>query len=305
MAFDTIRGRTVMFGGARADPSTSGAITLLDDTWEWDGATWQERTPATRPMARQGHAMVYDDVRGKTLLIGGKASNDLGLADQCEWDGTNWTCVTPAITPVSHTARSDFALAYDDARRMVVLYGGRTMSGELLNDTWEWDGLNWTAPFFLSLPIPDARAGHTLSYDTARKRVVLFGGQTSTGAANDTWEWDGASWTELHPAPVPVARHHHAMIYDKAREKLVMFGGADDTTAELGDSWFFRYEDPAVPDEACHTGLDYDGDGLAGCDDPDCAGLCPHDRCGDGVCDAFEDCGLCPRDCGVCGSVMR
>ncbi len=301
MAFDISRSRTVMFGGARADPSSSGATTLLDDTWEWDGATWQERTPTTRPMARQGHAMVYDVERAKTLLIGGKTSNDLGLDDQCEWDGTSWTCATPAVSPVSSTTRFDFALAYDAARRTVVLYGGRATPELLLEDTWEWDGQNWTDRTPRTGPVPSARTGHTLSYDTTRQRVVLFGGQTRTGAVNETWEWDGTSWTELDPEPAPVRRHHHAMIYDTARKSLVMFGGADDTTTELGDSWFFRYEDPTVPDEACHTGLDYDGDGLAGCEDPDCAGLCAH--CGDGICDAVEDCGLCPRDCGVCGSV--
>jgi hypothetical protein len=296
MAFDTSRARTVMFGGARADPSSSGAITL-DDTWEWDGAAWQERTPATRPLARQGHAMAYDAARAKTLLIGGKASDGLGFADQCEWDGTSWTCATLAVSPVSSTLRSDFALAYDAARRTVVLYGGRATSGAALGDTWEWDGEDWTDRTPRMGPAPSARAGHTLSYDTTRQRVVLFGGQTSAVALNDTWEWDGTSWTKLLPAPEPAPRHHHAMIYDTARRTLVMFAGHDNKT-ERGDTWFFRYDDPSVPDEACNTGFDGDGDGKIGCDDPDCDGLCA--RCGDGHCDAFEDCWMCPADCGVC-----
>ena len=55
--------------------------------------------------------------------------------------------------------------------------------------------------------------------------------------------------------------------------------------------------------------LDDDGDGLAGCDDPDCWSRCtptclpgaicddalPH--CGDGACGAREDYALCPTDC--------
>src|SRR5262245_30525319 len=34
LAYDSLRGRTVLFGG------TAGAVTL-GDTWEWDGASWE------------------------------------------------------------------------------------------------------------------------------------------------------------------------------------------------------------------------------------------------------------------------
>jgi hypothetical protein len=294
MAFDMKRNRTVMFGGATADPSNPEAITRLDDTWEWDGSTWMERTPAIRPTTRSGHAMVYDVARAKTLLLGGNASEDLTLSDQCEWDGTSWTCATLVPSP---PMRSDFALAYDAARGMVVLYGGRATSG-LLGDTWEWDGQKW-AERTTSMG-PEPRAGHTLGYDATSKRIVLFGGQTAAGSLNDSWEWDGARWTKQPGGgtTVPASRRHHAMVYDAARRNLVMFAGEDNTMTELGDTWFLRYEDPSVPDEACSTGFDSDGDGKIGCDDPDCAGLCG--RCGDGVCDAFENCRLCPHDCGEC-----
>ena len=52
-------------------------------------------------------------------------------------------------------------------------------------------------------------------------------------------------------------------------------------------------------------GFDGDGDRKIGCDDPDCAGLFA--SCGNGVCDAFEDCRICPADCGafrLCGDLV-
>ena len=64
MAYDSQRGRVVLFGGY----GDSGG---LADTWEWDGSTWVERTPATSPPARSGHAMAYDSQRGRVVLFGG------------------------------------------------------------------------------------------------------------------------------------------------------------------------------------------------------------------------------------------
>ena len=66
MAYDSVRGRLVLFGGL--DYSTGAR---RGDTWEWDGTTWINRTPATNPSARSGHAMVYDSARGRVVLFGG------------------------------------------------------------------------------------------------------------------------------------------------------------------------------------------------------------------------------------------
>jgi hypothetical protein len=40
---------------------------------------------------------------------------------------------------------------------------------------------------------------HALAYDPERQRAVLFGGGTPTQDFGDTWESDGASWTEVAP----------------------------------------------------------------------------------------------------------
>ena len=37
-----------------------------------------------------------------------------------------------------------------------------------------------------------------MAYDSARERIVLFGGRTDrSGDLNDTWEWDGRTWTRV------------------------------------------------------------------------------------------------------------
>ena len=82
---------------------------------------------------------------------------------------------------------------------------------------------------------PSARTGHALAYDSARGRVVLFGGFDSSGNVfSDTWEWDGDAWTDVTPSGAntsPSARNNHALAYDSARGRVVLFGGFTASTA--------------------------------------------------------------------------
>src|SRR5262249_5244454 len=71
LAFDSRRGRTVLFGG-----QTSSS--LFADTWEWDGGNWALQTPATGPPARTLHAMTYDSGRGRVVLFGGLSGGFVG-----------------------------------------------------------------------------------------------------------------------------------------------------------------------------------------------------------------------------------
>src|SRR6185436_7514834 len=108
----------VLFGG-----STAQGI-RLNDTWEWDGATWTQRMPQSIPPARRSHAAAYDAARGRVVVFGGNGSGG-ALADTWEWNGTDWTSRSPATSPF---ARDSHALAYDAARQCTVLFGGVTPS---------------------------------------------------------------------------------------------------------------------------------------------------------------------------------
>jgi cysteine-rich repeat protein len=73
---------------------------------------------------------------------------------------------------------------------------------------------------------PSPRSGHVMAYDATRDRVVLFGGYDGT-YRNDTWEWDGSTWTLLSSQTSPPPRTGHAMAYDATRGRIVLFGGDD------------------------------------------------------------------------------
>lgn len=286
MAYDSATNRTLLFGG------TDGAGHSLGDTWEWDGTAWHDRSDAPGPPPRSRHAMAADPLHGGVILIGG-SDGGAPLADQWVWAG-RWTEVTPAGSPAP---RRDTALVYNPNSLRVELFGGEGPAG-LFGDVWQWSGSEW-AERGLGEFHPEPRAGHRVLYDPLHREVMMFGGHDALGARNDAWTWktNEDEWRELVTAVSPPARDHFAMVYDRANDRPLVFGGEDASAAPLGDLWTVRYEDPGRRDEACTTGLDGDRDGKAGCDDPDCEGLCA--SCGNGVCEPFESSRICPRDCGV------
>src|SRR5258708_30934628 len=71
MTYDSGRGRTVLFGGDQYFSGSSTVPPYLADTWEWDGSSWINVTPAVSPPGLSGAAMAYDSRRGVSVLFGG------------------------------------------------------------------------------------------------------------------------------------------------------------------------------------------------------------------------------------------
>jgi hypothetical protein len=295
-------------GMAAYDAAHDKVVGLTNDqTWTWDGNVWTQET-AGSPTSTGG-AMTYDAARGNVVKFGGVHDGTMASSETWLWDGSAWTRAQPATSP---PPRIDHALAYDAKRHKVVLFGGSTdpLMGQPLADTWEWDGSTWAQ--LAPTTSPPARWRHVMVYDATRERVLVIGGGVLNTLYNDTWEWDGASWTKLDPAAQPQARTDLAAAYDAARETVVVFGGWGGAIGiGLSDTWLLRYQSTR-PEESCAAGVDVDGDGRAGCADPNCGGLCDplcsdldlctgdRPRCGDGVCSGMESCHLCPADCGAC-----
>jgi hypothetical protein len=214
MAHDTARNRVVLFGYAAA-------------TWELNGDSWLQLTPATSPMSTEGHRMVYDSVRQRVVLFGGRATSGVtSYGDTWEWDGNSWTFRSGG----GPSPRSNHSMAYDSARQRTVLFGGWTTSA-LLGDTWEWDGSSWLQRSPAANPPP--RQGHAMAYDAARQRVILFGGNV---ADSDTWEWNGVYWAAVFSSTFPAGRRQHALAYDSLAQRVVLFGGVA-PGGLLGDTW--------------------------------------------------------------------
>jgi hypothetical protein len=173
MAFDSGRGRLVMYGGI-------DSTDLWDlGVWEWDRTRWHRVESATGPGERAHHAMAYDSKRRRIVLRGGTRRDKVHPADTWEWDGRQWHCAASD----GPGPGGGYRMAYDEARAVTVLVGG---------DTCLWDGSAWTRA--TTTRAPAARQVHAIAYDPSRQRVVLYGGTLDQVNADDTWEWDGTTW---------------------------------------------------------------------------------------------------------------
>ncbi|MCA8948911.1 MAG: hypothetical protein KDE27_05370 [Planctomycetes bacterium] len=145
---------------------------------------------------------------------------------------------SPTPTTGSPTTLTRHAAAYDLSRSRMVLFGGHDASSIALARTWEFDGVHFTPVF--PLASPPARVGGAMAYDPYRQVVVLFGGAPTnavSGCLDDTWEFDGSTWTRRTAHAAPPARVDHAMCFDLVSACCVVFGGRAATT--LADTWTF------------------------------------------------------------------
>jgi galactose oxidase-like protein len=235
--YDEASSQVLVFGG-EGPPTTNAAFDYLGDTWVWGGRSWTHQD-GKGPSPRFGATMAYDAARRQLVLFGGLPVGDLS-GETWTWDGRAWTQRHPAASPPS---RQFAGMVYDAARRVVVLFGGQTVSPTtpILSDTWTWDGATWTPQH--PARSPASRVSFAITYDAARERVVLFGGdsgqgQQFSGGYGDTWTWDGANWSSAPTGTSPPRRAWAAMAYDAAVGKSVLFGGVSGPQATLmNDTW--------------------------------------------------------------------
>ena len=120
-----------------------------------------------------------------------------------------------------------------------------------LNDTWRWDGSDWTA--LPSANAPPPRDQGAIVYDVATNQMTLFGGTDPNTHVflNDTWTWDGSAWSMRHPQHSPEPRSMARMVYDPAIKAVILVGGftirtlPDKSTllAYLDDAWMWDGSD--------------------------------------------------------------
>jgi hypothetical protein len=176
MAYDTVRQRTVLFGGDALEPTPG----FSNETWEWDGTEWRQ-IEDTGPPGRGYAAMVFDRERECLVLFGGYSGGGL-LGDTWEWGTETGWVKRQDIGPRSMGSPN---MVYTAEHTVLV---GNPPSNTGAVHTWEWDGRLWTQRQDMG---PLSRNSTVLTYDSQRGCVVLFGGQLSQEPytlLGDTWE---------------------------------------------------------------------------------------------------------------------
>jgi hypothetical protein len=118
---------------------------------------------------------------------------------------------------------------------------------------------------------PPALTQASAVYDPDTGSVVLFGGMEADGnLSDDTWVWNGASWTDFpgSKTKAPPARQMASMAYDPAQHQLILFGGLGAGNQILGDTWawngasWYEEEPASTPPPREAAALAFDGSNL-------------------------------------------
>jgi hypothetical protein len=233
-------GALVLISGA-----TGTDITPLTDAWDLSNTgVWSDVSPQFPP-AREG-TTAYDRKHAELTMFGG----DFGLknADTWAFDGARWADVTPPTT--SPSWRMFHATAYDTKRDRVVLFGGLVgiNASTTVDETWEWDGSARTWNQYAGATKPPPRYFGDLAYDDDAAVSVLFGGANGGAALSDTWEFDGATWTDrTSTSGSPPKASGLTMAYDPDHKRTVAFDGNGKTFAYANHQWQELPVDGEIP----------------------------------------------------------
>jgi hypothetical protein len=164
------------------------------------------------------------------------------------------------IDPQAQPRLDEACAVLDSAGDAVWLFGGRHnvnntpyygYTSHVLGDLWRLDlsSLTWSIVTSTGLA-PQPRVGASLSLDTARGRLWLFGGRDTLGRPlADLWSMDLAgpgSWVQWTPSgPAPEARSLHLAVVDASGDRLILAGGVG-AGGMLADTWVMPLSQPGA-----------------------------------------------------------
>jgi hypothetical protein len=185
----------------------------------------------TPPGARAFHTATFDSLRDRMIVFGGTDANQTRNETWAlSFLGTpTWSLLAPA-GPLP-APRSWHAAAYDRAHDRLLVSGGQ-VGGVANAEVWALSlaGAGAWTKISPASGGPGGRYAHSVVYDAANDRLVLFGGLDNAGTPkNDVWALTlgpTPTWTQLAPAGTPPsARYGAGALYDRVRQRMIVFAG--------------------------------------------------------------------------------
>ncbi|HYR27907.1 MAG TPA: hypothetical protein VEU30_05545, partial [Thermoanaerobaculia bacterium] len=219
-AHDPARQTTWLLGGINEFNNSYSA-----DVWGYRGGQFFSQSIKGAPETCDTPLAAYDTSRNR-LVYTCWTTNSFDV-EVYEYDGTEFKAI--ATTRNKPDVRRFSALVYDDNIKKVVLFGGYDVATQnFKDDTWTWDGANWTE---VRNNKPPNRALHAMWYDPLQKRTILYGGigresiENHVDRFSDMWAFNGTGWTKLTIANTPGPRLGPQYAVDPATGKVLLFGG--------------------------------------------------------------------------------
>jgi hypothetical protein len=176
LAFDEQIGAAVLFGGAiRQD------LKPLADTWLFARGAWHP-VPGPGPPGRRNAAFAYDPDLGGCLLHGGSEDDDNGHPLKASWlfRELRWTRL---LSPFDTESQADHGLAYHEAAKRLIMFGGLARPHGLLarkEAGWRPIELRVSPPRHQCAP---------LVWDDELDGLVYHGGEVSFGGQQLDTTW--------------------------------------------------------------------------------------------------------------------
>lgn len=197
--------------------------------------TWQSPLPGAgraQPSRRGEHTAATIQSAAYRLSLG---------------DAPAWSAIAAAEPP----PRSDHSAVYFPDEDAMIVFGGRSGEGaETASDSLWRLPLGGSGGWEERRPAPGEawpwpRFAHSAVYDTAARRMIVFGGtQDWRFAFEDVWAldlaagWAAARWIELAPAGrAPDPRYDHAAAFLPDPGWMFVYGGTPDGQNELDGFW--------------------------------------------------------------------
>ncbi len=200
------------------------------------------------PPARRNAAMVYDAIRGRLVLFGGRRDN-VALSDTWAFDleSSTWAEIVPAGA-TRPPARHSMVAGPDAMRQQMVITMGEAGPNVLFNDVWVLNlETNTWSQLLPSGVTPAPRYGAAGGIPEYSDSLLLTHGFTHQGGLDDTWilDLETVSWRNVTPpSALPLVRFFHGAA-PLSWTQLTIFGGCSSPvgTCPQDDTWIFQVLD--------------------------------------------------------------
>jgi hypothetical protein len=169
------------------------------------------------PTSGFGSAVAYYPPTRQVLLFGGVDNYD----NTWLWNYHGWTLAHPSASP---PGRFDAAVAYNPVMHVVMVYGGRLGPGQLVADTWAWDGKTWTELDAGTGGPPADEAGVMAWDERLATMVLVVPGPSVASPQPETWIWTGTHWSRRLSGDFPPNVSLGPIAFDPVNNSLLGVG---------------------------------------------------------------------------------
>ncbi len=204
-AVDTVNNRLIIHGGGISTGS------LTNELWTLDLAagTWTQWPTGGGPAPRDQHVLVYDSLRNRAIIHGGRAPTPSNGAWAYNFDLGMWAAVALPAGPIGLYGHG---ATYDSVNDRMVVFGGRSTVARH-NEVWALSlapsSEQWTDISAQTGTIPTGRQYFGAASNSLGTRAWIHAGDIG-GATSELWQLDlagtEAAWTlmpTLGSAPLP------------------------------------------------------------------------------------------------------